>query len=669
MASESIPDTADAALERARALYRAGDYAAGERFTAQVVAAFPQAADLWNVHGVMLRQLARPEAALAALDRALALAPDHAGARSNRAGVVLDLARALSAAGRTDAALAALDEGLGRDPENAGLAEAKAVVLRGAGRRGEAEAFLRDATVRWPDAAWPQLYLGDLLLERDPVAAEGHLRRAHALDPGAVGPLCGLVQALARAAGADEGRKLDEAHALARQAAAIGGLTPNEAKVLRDAFSRVCDFAGIEALGDFQTLGRAWAQAGLHTALFRHLPRVASHADRLELLDQHRICGAAMVAEAERQPIRRPTTRPVGDKVRLGLLSSDLRRHPVGYFAEPLFQHLDTQRFELFCYGFDTGPPDELQSQFMAAAKFRRLGEATPRETAQVIADDDLDLLIDLGGSTALNRLEVMAYGAAPRQASWLGYPHSAGLSTIDGLICDPFNRPPDAALLAEAAWVLPHSWIALGPATFSEAQAIDPELPETRNGVLTFGTANNPYKYTARALRTWASIVAAVPGSRFLFLRPEGASASFRANIAEAFEAEGVAADRIVFRAVRGAHLAHYNEIDITLDTFPLTGGTTTVEALWMGAPVVTLRGEAFYERLSWSILANLGLEELAADDLAGYRDAALQLAGDPSRRAELSATLRARMTASPLGDAEGFARDFYALVENTVR
>ena len=214
----------------------------------------------------------------------------------------------------------------------------------------------------------------------------------------------------------------------------------------------------------------------------------------------------------------------------------------------------------------------------------------------------------------------------------------------------------------------MPRTWIALGPSTFSDAHAIEPVLPEARQGGLTFGTANNPYKYTPAALRTWASIVAAVPGSRFMVLRPEGASAVFRANITAAFAAEGVTAERIVFRAVRQTHMAHYNEIDITLDTFPLPAARTTVEALWMGAPVISLRGEAFYERLSWSILANLGLDDFAADDLAGYRAAALRLGGPGAPRGP-RASLRDRMRTSPLGDTEGFARDFYALTENSVR
>jgi predicted O-linked N-acetylglucosamine transferase (SPINDLY family) len=342
----------------------------------------------------------------------------------------------------------------------------------------------------------------------------------------------------------------------------------------------------------------------------------------------------------------------------------------VGYFVEPLFRHLNRRRFEVFCYGFDRAAPDALQGFFETrASAFRRMGELASRAAAERIAADDLDVLIELGGSTLGNRLEVMAYRPAPRQASWLGYPHSAGLAAIDALICDPFNVPPDRSLLVETPLILPRSWIALGPATFNDQVPIATGTPEARNGALTFGTANNPYKYTPAALRTWAEITAAVPGARFAFIRPEGASEAFRGNVLRFFEAAGVGAERVVFHAVRGAHLAWYDEVDISLDTFPLTGGTTTTEALWMGVPVVSLKGPAFYERLSWSILANAGLLELVADDLAEFRRIALELAADRERRTALRSGMRARLQASPLGDTEGFARDFFELIESWVR
>jgi predicted O-linked N-acetylglucosamine transferase (SPINDLY family) len=695
--SEPAPATAEDALADARAQLRAGRFAEAERLAAAAVGRFPAAAELWNLIAAARRRLGRNAEAFEAADRAVALKPDLAAARVNRGAALVELGRqaegladlraatelepglaaawlhlaqALAAVDGAAAAEAALDEGLRRNPDNLGLLEGKAVTLRTSDQAARAEAFLRQIEPRFADVAWVQLYLGDLEAEHDPAAGERRIRRARELDPQGAGPVIALVQRLARVTGAEEGRALDEAAGLARQALGAGARSAEETKVLRDGFSRVCDFEAMERLGDFRTAGRRWAQAGLHTALFRHLPRVAGEADRRELLEQHRIAAARLEAEAARRPIRRPAPRAPGKVIRLGFLSSDLRGHPVGYFVEPLFWRLDPARFEVFCYGFDRGPADALQGFFQArATAFRRMPELSAREAAQAIADDDLDVLIELGGSTSGNRLEVMAYRPAPKQASWLGYPHSAGLAAIDGLICDPFNVPPDDGLLLERPLVMPRSWIALGPATFKDEPAVEPLPAEARNGALTFGTANNPYKYTPAGLRTWAEITAAASGARFAFIRPEGASAAFRANVLRVFEAAGVPAERVLFHAVRGAHLPWYNKVDISLDTFPLTGGTTTTEALWMGVPVVSLKGPAFFERLSWSILANAGLPDLAADDLDGFRKIALDLAADPARRAELRAGMRARLRASPLGDTEGFARDFFDLIERFVR
>jgi predicted O-linked N-acetylglucosamine transferase (SPINDLY family) len=354
----------------------------------------------------------------------------------------------------------------------------------------------------------------------------------------------------------------------------------------------------------------------------------------------------------------------------VGFLSADLRDHPVGYFAEPLFEHRDPGRVELYCYSFDPKPPDALRTLFAAQATgFRDVAAHSPREAALAIAADELDVLVDLGGSTGHNRPEVMAWRPAPKQASWLGYAHSLGLPAVDGLICDRFNRPEEDALLAEAPWVLPGAFYALGGSTFDDRHAIAAGTAEDRQGVLTFGAASNPAKYTPQLLRTWAEITAAVPGARFAFVRPEGASVVFRRNVTAAFGEAGVGPDRLEFRAGGARHMAHYNALDISLDTFPHSGGTTTVESLWMGVPVVTLKGPALYERLSWSILAHLDLTGLAAGDLAGYRAAALALAADAGRRRELHAGLRARLRASPLGNGPAFARDFYDLLDSKAR
>jgi predicted O-linked N-acetylglucosamine transferase (SPINDLY family) len=152
------------------------------------------------------------------------------------------------------------------------------------------------------------------------------------------------------------------------------------------------------------------------------------------------------------------------------------------------------------------------------------------------------------------------------------------------------------------------------------------------------------------------------------MFVRPEGGAPTFRRHIEALFAAEGVSADRVVFQDIRGAHMPFYNEIDISLDTFPQTGGTTTCEALFMGVPVVSLVGDAVFERLSYSILSNAGLGDLCAFNEDEFLKIALTLAGDAPRRQMLRTELRGMLKASPLGQTQQFATDFYAMIEGAV-
>jgi predicted O-linked N-acetylglucosamine transferase (SPINDLY family) len=168
--------------------------------------------------------------------------------------------------------------------------------------------------------------------------------------------------------------------------------------------------------------------------------------------------------------------------------------------------------------------------------------------------------------------------------------------------------------------------------------------------------------------LAAWARVVAAVPGSRFLFVRPEGGSQAFVRNIRAHFAAQGVAPERVEFRAVSGTHMAQYNEIDIALDTFPQTGGTTTCEAAWMGVPTVTVAGAALFERLSHSILHNAGLGDLSTDSPEAFHAVAVALAADTDRLQALRSGLRDQLKAGPLGQTEAFARDFFDLITRAV-
>jgi predicted O-linked N-acetylglucosamine transferase (SPINDLY family) len=571
---------------------------------------------------------------------------------------------------RTEDAQEVLDRALAANPGQSRLLEAKCVVMRRAGQYERAETWLRSLLPEHDGEGWLHHQLGLSLQDFDRPQANMHFARAVEIDPGNADYLAARIESLERTRTGDEGANIEAAYDLAKAALARGVAfnDPGHLKVLFDVLVRVAAFDEIAQIADFRTRGRIWAESGRHTALMKQLSGAGSDADRLELLEQHRIWARLADKVAAEHPIVKRGPRPPDGRIRLGLMSSDLRQHPVGYFALPLFQDVDP-RFDLYCYSWYTGEEDDTQRFMTRQAKaFRWRREISTHEAAQLIADDQLDMLIELGGSTYMNKLEVMTYKPAPRQASWLGYPHSAGPEQIDYLVVDPYVMPQRPELILEKPLMLPHAWYPLGASAFRAEPAANPEPPVARNGYVNFGTANNPAKYTRHVVEAWARTMREHPTSRFLFVRPEGGSASFKANLRAAFEGHGVSGDRIDFEPVRGAHLPHYNRIDITLDCFPQTGGTTTCEALWMGALCVTLVGESVFERLSYSVLMNLGLEEFCARSVDDYVAIAAKLAGDPARIASLRAGMRERMKASPLGDTRRWAADFYQAVATTV-
>ncbi|HEY3696548.1 tetratricopeptide repeat protein [Phenylobacterium sp.] len=713
-------------------LHQQKRYEEGEAWSQKATARFPRDFSLWNARGVILRRLHRYDEAVKALDQAQKLDPKSLAPAVNKGNIYNDqskgpaaeavftklvradprnaeyqrgLARALIAQKKFEpavararqavmlkkdyvdawldwsgaeaqrqnftAAIEATDRAIAAVPGDQRLLEAKAVILRRMGLAAAAEEHLLSLLPAHGGEAWLQHALGGAIADRDRARANAYFQRALELQPDNLEYRVALIESLERSRHGDEGANIEAAYRLFEETPDLlhAAFTPKHAKVVNELLIRVCAFDQLGSLGSFRDLGRGWAESGRHTALLKHLARVETAEDRHELLAQHRIWGDAALEAAARDPIRRPKRARAGEKIRIGFMSSDLRSHPVGYFAFPLFEAIDRSRFEVFCYSFYHGAEDGVQKFITSKVDaYRWNPDISTRDAAQMIADDDLDILIELGGSTHMNKLEVMAYRPARLHASWLGYPHSAGLTSIDYIVLDPNLVPPDPELLLEKPMLMPHSWLALGRRAFAENYVINEGLPEDANGCITFGTANNPHKYSEAVLRTWARVVRETPNSRFRFIRPEGGTPTFRKNVEKYFAMEGVPADRVSYRVIRGLHMSYYNEVDITLDPFPLTGGTTTCEALWMGLPVVNLRGEALFERLSGSILTNLGLTQHIASDLEEYVAIARALAADRAQRLELRHTLRDRMRASPLGRNEQFARDFYDLVARTV-
>ncbi|WP_332767507.1 tetratricopeptide repeat protein [Phenylobacterium sp.] len=581
----------------------------------------------------------------------------------------LDLAAVTGEIAAPSDSLAVLDRGLAANPDDMRLMESKAITIRGSGATRDAEKFLVEALERHPERASLHFQLASNISDYDKPRANTHFQRAVELEPDNTKFHVALAESLGRSRHGDEAANIEQAYGILKGVLDQLPMTATNLKIAYELLVRVAAYDDLEKLGDFKQVGRIWAEAGRHTALLAHLARVKTPDDRLELIEQHRIWGRKVTEVVKRNPIAHPAPRTPNGKIRVGFMSSDLRRHPVAYFANPLFQHYDRSKFEVYCYSFYQGEEDSAQRAITEAVDaFRWKKDIGDRDAAQMIANDQLDMLIELGGSTHMNKLGVMGFKPARLSASWVGYPHSAGLKEIDYLVLDPFMAPEKPGLIIEKPMMLPHGWYALGEDAFRDDPRPEDSAPVERNGFVTFGTANNPYKYGREVVSAWARIVAQTPNSRFLFVRPEGGSPTFRDNICKVFASEGVSADRITFEVVRGRHLPFYNQMDVSLDTFPQTGGTTTCESLWMGVPVVSQVGDAVFERLSYSVLMNIGLGELCARSIDEYVEIAVKLAADPARIGGLRRGLRDRMKASPLGKTKQFADDYYAAIEKAV-
>jgi predicted O-linked N-acetylglucosamine transferase (SPINDLY family) len=351
-----------------------------------------------------------------------------------------------------------------------------------------------------------------------------------------------------------------------------------------------------------------------------------------------------------------------GRRLRLGFVSPDLRDHVVGRALLPSFRRFDPDRFELYCYGNTVEDP--VGAEFRARCHgWRELGTKTAAQLAETIAADGVDILIDLALHTSDNRLDVFALKPAPLQISWLGYPESSGVATMDYRLTDAWLEPPSGNQLAhpqEKAALLPDCWTCYEPPTgYPEVNA----LPSAAGKPFTFGSFNNNCKINGAVLDAWAQLLLATPGSRLQLLAKQG---GHRRRFVDEFARRGVDAARILFADYlpasadlsQGSLLARYHDIDVALDTFPYGGMTTTLDALWMGVPVVSLVGERNLGRAGLSILNNVGLGELAAKDVDAYVETAMRLAQDQVRLAALRASLRERMRSSPLLDAEGYTR-----------
>ncbi|MBB3255794.1 putative O-linked N-acetylglucosamine transferase (SPINDLY family) [Paraburkholderia bannensis] len=553
------------------------------------------------------------------LRRAIELAPGHVGAWNNLANVLI-------AGGRELAALALLEHAFTLDPDCVDILTNLGVLLRNAGRMDEARNVLTRAIALAPANAPALSNYGNVCVDRGEIdEALRAFARALELRPDFADAWSNYGNAL-KATGNIEAALAAYRHALARDAA-------NEAAHCNLVYAT--QFATDDGMA---ILAEAQRYAARHEA-----PYLAAAAARANLPDPH-----------DESPVAKR-------RLRIGYVSPDFRDHCQSLFTLPVFAQHDHAQFEIICYS--SAQPDGITARLAATAGlWRDVRELDDAHLAQQIRDDRIDILVDLTMHMAGARRALFARRPAPVQVAWLAYPGTTGSAAIGWRLTDPWLDPPGVpgidAQYTERSLRLPDTfWCYAQIDAPPEASA----LPAVTAGHITFGCLNNPCKLTDATFAQWSGIFAALPDARLVLMAPPGRA---RERLLAWLAAHGVDAARVRFVGFqpRTDYLRTWAQIDIALDTFPYNGHTTSLDALWMGVPVPTRVGRSAVGRAGLSLLANLGLLELVAYDDTAYVHTVVSLARDLPRLAELRASLRARMEASPLMDSARFARNLEA-------
>jgi predicted O-linked N-acetylglucosamine transferase (SPINDLY family) len=520
-----------------------------------------------------------------------------------------------------------------------------------AGQLPAAEALYRQAVARAPSHARAHLNLGIVLdaqgVEDGAVAA---FEAVLAIEPQHPFGNYNYARLLVRRG--DTGRAWALIDAALRAKPAFLQALQLQARVLRD------DGFAEEALATLRQVVELDPTGWLHRSFELLIMNFAEEVGAQEMHRRHVEFGAALEAAV---PVRFERWRERGDatrRLRVGYLSADFIKHPVAFFLAPVLRQHDRSQVEVFCYSLVT-EPDSMTDELRAATdQWRDVATLSDDDLATAIHADGIDVLVDLMGHSSLPRLGVFCQRPAPAQVAWLGYLNTTGLARMDFRISDVRCDPPAVSqpLHTEQLVLMPASQWCYPDAT---AWAIDPVPPFERQGHVTFGSFNVALKITPAACRRWAQVMLRVPGSRLLI----GAinSERKRAAILRDITSLGVAGERVSFmpRVSSDDYMGLYNSVDITFDTFPYGGGTTTLDSLWMGVPVVAAIGGTPVSRSAASVLAALGLDDWIAASVDAFVDVAVARATDLDALRALRHGLRARLQGSLLTELPRYTRD----------
>jgi protein O-GlcNAc transferase len=642
------PDYAEAHANLGLAFYQLGRVEDAFAACRSAIALKPGQAEAHSNLGTALKYLGHAQEAIATCRAAVILKPSSGDAWSN-------LGMSYHAIGRIEDAVRSCRTAIAIQPDNAEAHSNLGVALKDLGRHQDSIAAWRIAIRIKPGFADAYFNLGTTLydLGRTDAAIHAH-RAAIALRPDHARTQSNLGIALISVG------RLSDAISSFRHAIAIepqmAAAQCNLGVVLRD-------------MGRFDEADEAFATA------IRLDPDLAeAYSDRLfTLCCRDDTSGDAILAASRRFAARfesASTERIFSNErnpdrvLRIGYVSADFYNHSVSYFLGPTLANHDRSQVEVTCYS-NAIRSDAVTRQLRAsAANWRSLVGLDDESARRVIEADGIDILVDLSGHSAHNRLLLFARRAAPIQVTWLGYPGTTGLSAIDYRLVDAITDPPGDAdrHASEALYRLDGCFVCYAP----PMETPEPGPPPSLTGApVTFGSFNNPAKLSAAAIATWAALLLRQPDAR-LFLKGKAfADEGSRALTLSKFAAHGIPSERILVHDWTPGgkdHLSLYGTMDVALDPFPYNGTTTTCEALWMGVPVVTLRGQRHSARVGASLLAQVGLDNLVAADPEEYVSVAIGLAADGARRAELRRTLRSVMSRSRLCDGHLFARSLEA-------
>jgi predicted O-linked N-acetylglucosamine transferase (SPINDLY family) len=379
---------------------------------------------------------------------------------------------------------------------------------------------------------------------------------------------------------------------------------------------------------------------------------ILSHSPRMDvesLFAEHRRFGALLEDSLRASWPTHPNLKDPERCLRIGFVSGDLQNHAVATFIEPVLARLSHRPgVELHAY-YNNVVEDSINRRLRGYFKrWHPVSALSDLDLTAKIMDDRIDILIDLSGHTALNRLRALARKPAPIQVSWIGYPGTTGLRCIDYYLADRHWLPPGqfGKHFTEKLVYLP----ATAPFQPHAASPAVNTLPALATGSLTFGSFNRISKISAEAIRLWSALLRALPGTTMMLagMPTDGE----HGQLIEQFAANGIAGERLSFHARRGMeeYLALHHQMDICLDTYPYTGGTTTYHALWMGVPTLTLAGPTPAARQGAAILGQIGLDGFAATDDADFVEKGIYWANHLAELAEVRAGLRAQCREAPV-------------------